>query len=65
MSDAVALWRTIVTLDALYLDIRYKKRGSKRYMSYGCSWGKVWFNLQRQSFNVIPIELATRRDMMM
>ena len=27
MCDAVALWRAIVTLDALYLGIRYKKQG--------------------------------------
>ena len=29
MSDAVALCRTIVTLDALYLDVRYKNEAQQ------------------------------------
>jgi hypothetical protein len=34
-------------------------------VSYGCRLGKDWFYLKRQSFHIIPIELATKRCMMM
>ncbi len=40
MSNAVTFSRTIFSFDALYLGIRYKKRGStNRYMSFCCGWG--------------------------
>ena len=40
MSDAVDLWRIIVTLDALYLDIRYKNEDQQ------VNW--LWLKLEER-----------------
>ena len=58
----VMVWLCVAVLLPLMLFIWTldTKTRINRYVSYGCGLGKDWFYLQRQSFHMNPIKLATR-----